>query len=186
MLILEGPDGGGKTTLAREIHDWFDIPIAPRVVGQDTSAMTNLVDWVDTNLEEGLQWQLFDRHRLISEPIYGTIVRNEMHAKEFLDTQWLTSRMQSFYDIAPIIIYCLPPLEVVKANLRNDPDNTVVAMYAEKLYAAYATRAAIDYALAPSTVVLWDYTTAGDLCRNNLFELIEELKENTHAAALGF
>lgn len=181
MLILEGPDGGGKTTLAQELHEEFAIPIAPRVVKQDTTTDVDLVNWVDNNLEEGLQWKLFDRHRLISEPIYGTIVRSRPGDAEFLDIGWMTSRMQQFYDIMPIIVYCLPPLEVVMDNLVNDFDNTAIFDYAPAIYAAYVARASIDYALSPSNVFIWDYTTAGAVAQGILESTILELRENTHA-----
>lgn len=181
MLILEGPDGAGKTTLAGMISNDWGIPIAPKVVASDTSTQVNLVNWVDNNLEEGLQWTLFDRHRLISEPIYGTIVRNEMSAREFLDFSWLSAKMQQFYDTMPVIVYCLPPLRTIKNNLRDDPNNTVVSMYAEKLYAAYATRAAVDYALSPANVVIWDYTHHLNEQTANLYSIINELDRNTNA-----
>lgn len=182
MLILEGPDGAGKTTLAREIMDHWGIEMAPRVVDKDTNKMTDLVTWVEENVAEGKQWKLFDRHRLISEPIYGSIVRAKPSDDEFMKMNWMKRVMQQFYDTEPLIIYCMPPLEIVKENVRRDDDNAVVRMYTEKLYAAYATRASIDYALSPGNVIIWDYTQSSD-CLDPYFELndaINKLKEATH------
>ncbi len=157
MLIVEGPDGAGKTTLIRQIQERFDIPIAPRVVSKDTEAMVDLRAWVDENLEEGFQWRLFDRHRLISETIYGPTLRVEQEAG-FTDLKWLAPRMKQLYEVVkPTIIYCLPSLEVVKQNVTQDPDNLTVAEFIEPIYTAYVSRISLDEAFSPGIIKVWDY-----------------------------
>ena len=157
MLIVEGPDGAGKTTLVKELSEYLNIPVAPRVVTQRTEAMIDLRDWVDNNLEEGFQRTIFDRYRLISETIYGPILRDQQHPG-FDDLMWLGERLQKFYNIGPILIYCLPKLEVVQHNLENDEDNEVVLPRIKSIYSAYINRAALDFNLAGSEVYLYDYT----------------------------
>lgn len=157
MLIVEGPDGAGKTTLIRQFQEAFDIPVAPRVVSKDAEAMTDLQDCVDNNLDEGFQSTIFDRHRLISETIYGPVLRS-YQSKGFDDLSWLGPRLQRFYDLQPIIIYCLPPLEVVRKNIEGDEDNKVVAAHIDALYTAYVARASLDHAFSPGMVKIWDYT----------------------------
>ena len=157
MIIFEGPDGAGKTTLIEAFQDAFNIPVAPRVVTKDTKAMVNLQTWVDKNLDEGFQYTIFDRYRLISESIYGPILRGTPQPG-FSNITWMAPRLDRFYRLKPIIIYCLPPLETVKANLLNDPDNTAVESKIDAIYSAYVARAALDYSLSPGTVKIWDYT----------------------------
>lgn len=75
VLILEGPDGGGKTTLARHLHEKYGYLIAktsqPKE-GEDlfTSYTTSLLNAIGS-------WRpvVFDRHYL-GESIYGPIMRN--------------------------------------------------------------------------------------------------------------
>lgn len=156
MIVFEGPDGAGKTTLIKQFSEMYDIPVAPRVVSKDTEALVNLQDWVDNSLEEGFQRTIFDRYRLISEPIYGPILRDKMQPG-FADINWLGERIQAFYELEPIIIYCLPSLETVRRNVLGDDDNQAVAATIDKIYAAYVNRASIDYALSPGTVKIWNY-----------------------------
>lgn len=180
MIIVEGPDGAGKTTLIRHFTE-DGIPIAPRVVSKDTKAMTNLQDWVDNNLDEGFQGVIYDRYRLISEPIYGTILRDHPEPG-FADLKWLGPRLRRFYELEPIIIYCLPPLDVVVENIKNDPDNQVVLPYIRRIYSAYIAKAAADLEFAPGTVRVWDYTSTPRIndrpfwFNSAVYELKERLK----------
>lgn len=182
MIIVEGPDGGGKSTLVKQMQDRYGLRVAPRVVSKETTAMVDLKDWVENNLEEGPQWLLFDRHRLISETIYGPIIRG--YAEDGFDSvTGMMLWMKRFYELEPLIIYCMPPYRMVSANVRDDPDNTAVAWRIEAIYQAYAARAAMDYALSPGSTVIWDYTTDGrETDPLRLFDgHIEGMKKRTHA-----
>lgn len=158
MLIFEGPDGGGKTTLIKMFQKAIpDIEVAPRVVSKDTNALVDLQDWVEQNLSQGFQYKIFDRHRLISEPIYGPLLRSRPEPG-FSDVWWLRERLRQFYELKPVIIYCLPPEEVVHRNIINDPDNSAVALRIHGIYSAYVARAAMDGILSPGITRVWDYT----------------------------
>lgn len=155
MIIVEGPDGGGKTTLLNKLHTEFELPIAERVVSKEAEALVSLKHWVEHNVYLGFQTVLFDRHRLISEPIYGPILRDEPE-EGFDDVHWLSDMMWKFYECKPAIIYCLPPLETVMDNVRDDADNRVVRSQIKSIYSAYCARAALDLSLSPSTI-LYNY-----------------------------
>lgn len=165
MIIFEGPDGAGKTTLIEAFQEAYNIPIAPRVVTKGAEAMIDLKQWVDNELRKGFQYKIFDRYRLISEPIYGPILRNKSEPG-FNDIQWLTSRMHAFYDLDPVIIYCLPPLETVRANIMGDPDNVVVESRIDAIYSAYVNKAAIDINFSPGLTIVWDYTDKRSIVDN--------------------
>ena len=162
MLIVEGPDGAGKTTLIEAFQEAFDIPVAPRVVTKETKGIVDLKAWVDNNLDQGFQRMIFDRHRLISETIYGPILRGKQEPG-FDKLSWLGPRMQRLYHIRPIIIYCLPPLQTVLDNVLGDPDNVAVAARIESIYSAYVTRISMDLSLASGMVEVWDYKNSAKI-----------------------
>lgn len=157
MIVVEGPDGAGKTTLIRELSARYGLEVNERVVSKETNAMFDLKQWVEQNLNEGFQWKLFDRHRLISEFIYGPVLRKN---QRFTDRAWVWNALRRFQLLSPTIIYCLPPLEIVRANVMYDDDNTAVAHSIEQIYAGYVHRASLDD-LAKHNVIVWDYTTDG-------------------------
>jgi hypothetical protein len=160
MIIVEGPDGSGKTTLIKNILDAYpDLTVAPRVVSKETNDLVDLQQWVDQNLAEGFQYTLFDRYRLISEFIYGPVLRKEQRAG-FTSPAWVHGSLRRFYQLKPIIIYCLPPLSVVKMNIAGDETNRAVWDHVEQLYTAYLQRASLDVIHAGA--VVYDYTVWSD------------------------
>lgn len=156
MLIVEGPDGAGKSTLLNEFATELGVEPMPRVVSKDTEALTDLRQWVDDDLARGFGLRLYDRHRMVSEPIYGPIMRDHQEPG-FNDLYWMVPRMQRFYEIRPIIIYCLPPLATVQDNLADDEDNSSVVNHIRAIYSAYVSRIAIDTMINPN-IFVWDYT----------------------------
>lgn len=159
MIIVEGPDGAGKTTLINQLCERFGLEVAPRVVTKDAEAMVDLKDWVEQNIAEGFQYKIFDRHRLISEFIYGPLLRKEQQPG-FTDLIWSHVQLRRLYnDVQPFIIYCLPPLDEVKHNLEGDAENKVVADHVEAMYTAYVHRINLDWVFRPAHTLVWDYTT---------------------------
>lgn len=160
MIIVEGPDGAGKTTLIKSLQELTGFEVAPRVVSKETKALFDLQVWVEENLDTGDQDIIYDRYRLISEFIYGPVLRVQQQPG-FTDLDWTLNMLSQLYELEPIIIYCLPPLDVVKANLANDPDNTQVVNHIEQIYTAYLQRASLDVIMRPTRTILYDYTEDG-------------------------
>lgn len=160
MLIVEGPDGAGKTTLIRRLSMDLKIPIAPRVVGSDTQPLVDLAQWVEDNTSKGFQRTLFDRHRLISESIYGPATRAKQDPK-FSDLGWLQEQMNLFYGCRPLIVYCMPPIEFIRENVikadSGNPDAVIGRTSA--IYAGYASRWAVDSTRERLAVKLYNYRT---------------------------
>lgn len=157
MIIVEGPDGSGKTTLIKQLQTKFGLEVAPRVVSKDAEALTDLKVWVEQNLAEGFQYKIFDRHRLISEYIYGPLLRKEQQPG-FTDLIWSYGMLYKLYtEVDPIVIYCLPSLETVRKNVLGDHENAVVAEHIDGMYAAYVHRCALDWVARPSRTIIWNY-----------------------------
>lgn len=159
MIIVEGPDGAGKTTLISQLQERYGFEVAPRVVTKGAEAMVDLQLWVEENIEAGFQYRIFDRHRLISEFIYGPLLRKEQQPG-FTDLTWSWIQLERLYTrVNPLVIYCLPRLEVVAENVFNSGDeNKVVLEHIEAMYTAYVHRASLDLTFRPMHTFVWDYT----------------------------
>lgn len=158
MIVVEGPDGSGKTTLIEKIKARTGLQVAPRVVSKDAEAMVDLKKWTEKNVSDGWQPVIFDRHRLISEPIYGPILR-ETPEPGFDDQEWFFKQLAAFYALEPFIIYCLPPLKVVWENVKFDADNRVVGQepITRAIYGAYFNKAHTEQVLYKHSF-MYDYT----------------------------
>jgi len=152
MLIVEGPDGAGKTTLVNELAARLQWPIMPRVVSKDTEAMVDLVKWVQDDMELGFSPRIYDRHRLISEPIYGPVIRATLEPG-FDNLGWLAGMQYQLREIQPVVIWCLPSLSRVMTNLAHDEDNRVVRDKIRQIYWLYHNACASW----PIQCYVWDY-----------------------------
>jgi hypothetical protein len=121
--------------------------------------MVDLKRWTEENVKKGWQNTIFDRHRLISEPIYGPILRDHSEPG-FDDLHWFHSWLDEFYRLRPVLIYCLPPFEAVWRNVVGDEDNLVVRERAtiRAIYGAYLNKAVTDHVLERKNVWIYDYT----------------------------
>lgn len=161
MIVVEGPDGAGKTTLITGLQARWPMNLQARVVGTDTVALTDLVAWVEhhnrlQNWVPGAQPRLYDRHRLISEFIYGPVMGRPPEPG-FDDLAWVSRELKLFYMQQPLIIYCLPPIEEVRHNVQfGETDNTAVQDRIDQLWVGYARLAANDCLYHDA--LLWDYT----------------------------
>lgn len=165
MIVVEGPDGSGKTTLIQQLQAKRpQLSVAPRVLSKDTQALVNLRDWVDHNLEKGFQpTTIYDRHRLISDPIYRFKIPGKSMDEDFYEPKWLATAHLKLRSISPIIIFCLPPLQTVLANLADDEDNASVVEHIVPIYFDYVASMARYMADPKFTTFVYDYTKQGSL-----------------------
>lgn len=174
MIILEGPDGGGKTRLAARLVEALpELQLMPKAVGHDQQVKVDLKLWVDQALSLGFGPYLYDRFALLSEPIYGPIFRSDIR-DEFTDQFWVMRSWERLRVIQPIVIYCLPPARVVAENVANDPDNLSVVGMAPQLWRAYYHQSLMT---GLGHVFRWNYMEQvnGDFGRA-VFRLAREIK----------
>src|SRR5690606_38614271 len=119
VIVLEGPDGAGKTTLSEHIraeagkryflmmrHSCRPLSFA------DAMRFYDLVNAANRNLD-----LLIDRHPLISEPIYGPLLRGHNLINRFSQNEIIGMLERSVTHI----VYCRPPLAVMENGLRSQP-----------------------------------------------------------------
>jgi len=177
VIILEGPDGAGKSRLANQLSQDLGISIEPRVVSKKAEAMTDLRAWVEVDLATWPRAAIYDRHRLISEPIYGPLLRGRMEPG-FDDRQWLTRMLEKMNNLDPTIIFCLPPYEIVKANVERDIDNQVVWEYITQVYWLYFMETCRH-----GSAFVWDYTAVDAV---SFYEgMLARLKRSEHLSSTG-
>lgn len=143
MIIIEGVDGSGKTVLAQQLSARLGgVPIKRFVTSGGPANLDLLVERVRAALRE-LQGQvtqnrrpvvIYDRFSLISEPIYGTILRGR---NRFGD-EW-TELIDQLLALDPIVVYCRPGIEYILQNILKTEDNQMkgVISKARELINAY-------------------------------------------------
>lgn len=164
MIVVEGPDGAGKTTLINLLlADNSGLFLRPRMstsIGGPVDQLTKAVDEDFLNpIEAG---HVYDRHALISEPIYGPVIRGSMKPG-FEDWNWFCRSWSRLQTMRPLLIFCLPPLDVVRENLHNETHGQMsgVVEHIDAIYWGYWTLAMRSLTLQHYTyprVDIYDYT----------------------------
>lgn len=141
MIVLEGPDGGGKSTLLTHLqktfphiatHARFSSSVGGPIDALDTAVASDMQRWANRQMAP----QFYDRHPFISEFIYGPIIRGEI--KDGLGRIELMTHRARFYRDA-LVILCLPDAFTIETNLNNDMDNQMdgVLSHIGEIYNAY-------------------------------------------------
>lgn len=162
MIIVEGPDGAGKTHLVTRIENDWGITREPKAVTSTAESLLPLGTWVEEELAKGQSFRLYDRFALISSPIYS-MLENPTFVWPLTEYQWLRNQFQKLKRIDPVIIWCLPPLETVRQNvIREDNSGGKILPHIDVIYHQYHAWAARDG--YNTSQMVWDYTNP-DLLR---------------------
>lgn len=155
MIVLEGPDGSGKTTLLAGLKGLLpNVPVHDRASssGPDGGPVADLFEWADRDVASWYQEQVYfyDRHPLVSEYIYGPIIRGT------LDERFHTTTLRRVFAHNALTIVCLPPLGVVRASVSTERDMPGVSTHIDALWHLYASLRATWP--SSSTLLVYDYT----------------------------
>lgn len=141
MIILEGPDNSGKSTLANAIQEWLGkescyIIKSPASVSKDWD--DNWSSWaVDHYYDEEQDGRLYilDRTPEISEPIYASIYRQgKIRNREDLLNSWKSLSAHMDYTQ---ILFCMQNGDV-KKGVELTPDGSDTALKNDMLVMSYA------------------------------------------------
>lgn len=116
MIIVEGPDNSGKSTLIKQLREDLGVRLITPIAQGPTRSMKDLYDRTYYIIDQAIRNKsdkiIVDRINLISEDIYGPICRQrnlwDSMAKE---KQKLWSSLNL---LNPFIIYCRPSNEVLE------------------------------------------------------------------------
>lgn len=158
MIIVEGPDGAGKTTLVERLETELGVTREPRAVTSGAQKMKPIGQYVEEELEKGFGTRLYDRFALISSPMYLSLP-NPTFSEEMLDLVWLASAWGKFRVINPVVIMCLPDFATVKANVAKDESSKVMWDHWETIYWNYHNFLAMH--LENTSILHFNYTLTG-------------------------
>lgn len=163
ITVVEGVDASGKSTLLENIraipHLYFVLlrhscrPLRP----YDILRFLRLAN--DSPIP-----MVIDRHPLISEPIYGPILRGVDLVSEIFTPGQVQRKLEATVNR---IVYCRPPLELIRRNLSNRPQLSGVAEKIEPLLEAYDKRMSELAQVLP--VISYDYCADVVDYRNLIF-----------------
>jgi len=153
MLIIEGPDGSGKTTLITQLEERLGVTREPRAVTSSAEPLKPMGQYALDEIGKGFGRRIYDRFNLISSPFYS-MLPNPTFRDELRDQEWLQNAWIQFRQVGALIIVCLPPLEVVIRNCLADESSKVAQNDIEVIYWLYHNFAA-QY---PWVAAVYDYT----------------------------
>lgn len=136
MIIVEGPDGAGKSSLIEKLSETLMLPIHERASDSIKGPVPDLSVWAyqDVTTQPEQPVSIYDRHPLISEYVYGPITREFLNPNMTSTTMHLCIRMlakQSF------VIFCRPPTEEIRANVLRHEQMEGVTEHIGQIIAAY-------------------------------------------------
>jgi hypothetical protein len=156
LIIVEGPDGAGKSTLVSRIEVDWNLTRVPKAVTSTAESLFPIGKYIEDELAKGFSMRVYDRFALISSPRY-LMFENRTFVDPMTNPDWLKIQHHRLSRIDPVIIYCLPPLDTVVKNLmREDNSGGKALKNIEEIYYGYLDFYARD-AYNTSTMV-WDYT----------------------------
>lgn len=136
-LLIEGPDGSGKTTLIGQLQRDFDYELKPRFSTSTGGPLGQLSSRVYHDLR-GDTPGIYDRHPFISERIYSEALGRQSQLKMMEQSRTSREAEKLFFQ-RTFVILCLPPLEVVQENVNRDLSNQLsgVAEVTPRLWEMY-------------------------------------------------
>lgn len=165
IIVVEGPDNAGKTTLALELAKKLR---ALFVKAERPRHRPDLLIYQGI-LEQAQRYSglvVVDRHLAISEPIYGSIIRGG-HDLDADDIALCCSRMDA-------VIYCRPPTGVILASLSGRTHMSGVLENAGAIIRAY------DALFHPESA--WDNLFHYDFTKQNPQDVISWMAAFSTAA----
>ncbi|MBV6505233.1 MAG: hypothetical protein ILNGONEN_00791 [Syntrophorhabdaceae bacterium] len=162
LIAIEGPDGSGKTQLARTLQTAFRASLLTRSgPTRNFNQLSDELTWLSQHPSRLLL--ICDRIRPISELVYGKVLRGFSMLEEDVAYSWVDH-------FVSIVIYCRPPLATIQANVEASFPNQMsgVVEHTQQLSDEY-DRVMLRFTQSNLIYYPYDYTF------HHLPALIEEI-----------
>lgn len=157
LVIVEGPDGAGKTTLIRNLEPSFGRAVVRRhgaYLGESDISrhyMRDLLEAIDNRGDV-----VFMDRSWLSEPVYGRAARGGLTRMTDREEQMLVS---AAWVARAVVVLCLPPYEACLSAWASRPAEEYLKKSAQlrAVYDGYAASVVRWRATLP-TVIVYDRT----------------------------
>lgn len=135
-VIIEGPDGAGKTKLALDIADHYEMEYLkppPELLDSTTGPSSGLREWWDDQLArplDELAMSVYDRCFYISDPIYQMA---QPSRDLMVSPPFLARGIMRLWNAEPTIVFCLPEFATILGNVRREGRPHLEGVSAEML-----------------------------------------------------
>jgi hypothetical protein len=137
IIVVEGVDASGKSTLLEEargeIRGKYFLLLRHSCRPFNTRDVSYFLSILYPFSRDSQFSIVVDRHPLISEPIYGPLLRNGDITSVWSDS----TKLQYLLDTVERIIYCRPTREVIRENIDKNPQLAGVKDKLEDLIGTY-------------------------------------------------
>lgn len=177
-VLVEGMDGSGKDTLIEELLSLMpEMTMHARASTSLGGPVANLEQWVvgDTlAMENTLPPSLYNRHPIISEPIYAPVRGiNAGLRGVWRNNVWIKT-YQRVISLHAILVVCSPPFKVIEQNLLRSRDQHMPGVIEHMAYLDQKYR----NLMWPGVVIRYNYQN--DRPRN----LVRTLRTNMGKASV--
>ena len=163
MIVIEGPDGSGKTTLAEELCREFKLKYtrAPHLSSETGPTDGDaIVDWWERQLRgKTSRGKIYDRTFYISEPIYQFA---QPERDLLVDIKRFDAGFFKLVNTLDLLIFCMPPWETARQNLSDIGRLSLQGVdehMLEKVHWRYGVELSHFMEILFDRVTIYDYTS---------------------------
>ena len=156
-IIVEGPDGSGKTTLIQDLQGHFPyLELHPRFCTSKGGPLDDLAGLVYKDVKSRATHFIYDRHPTVSEYVYNTAIPGREVRPAFLTDAM--GRVRGRVARHSLMIWCMPPLTEVARNVERNAEDEMpgVVDNIEEIYRQYQ----MHRLMWPGRAVTYDYTNS--------------------------
>lgn len=157
MIIIEGPDGSGKSTLCEMLAERYGLQIGERSSSRENLYQTTVGDSYSAVGRAIMGYEppaIWDR-LFYSDPVYARIVRKERSQFTHDQIVWLHSLILVMG--CPVVL-CLPPISRVRENVMASDQMDGVVENTDNIYQAYRMMMNFQWGHRPQ-LLLYNYTS---------------------------